>query len=47
MRLVVIDDGKENVELLLVGELSFKEYMDKLLHSDDVEMVHIKESVKC
>lgn len=43
MRLVVIDDGKEKVELLLVGKLSFKEYMDKLLHSDDVEMVHIEQ----
>lgn len=47
MRLIVIDDNKDKVELLLIGKLSFAEYMDKLLHSDDVEMVQVEECVKC
>lgn len=42
MKLIVIDDGEEKVNLMLVGNLSFTEYMDKLLHSDDVELLQIK-----
>lgn len=47
MKLIIIDDGEDKVNMMLIGKLSFREYMDKLLHSDDVEVMQIEESVKC